>query len=451
MIVAKFGGTSMAEAGQIKKACAIMLADQRRKIMVVSAPGKRFSGDVKLTDLLIGLAAAAIGGEDLALKTEEVINRFKEITEALNLSRGVLSQIKDDINSRLLKTKLGRERFLDLMKAAGEDNCAKIVAAYLSSTGVKARYVNPCDAGMLLSDESGNAHILPEAYGLLHKLVLEDGIIVFPGFFGCTAGGDVVTFSRGGSDITGAILAAAINAEVYENFTDVDNVYAANPKIVENPVAVSEITYWQMRELAYAGFEIFHEEAVEPVVKARIPIHIKNTNNPSAAGTRIVFSRQPTRAGVTAIAGTRGFCNLTITKFLMNREIGFGRKLFQILEEEKISFDHAPSGIDNISPILRQNQLNADKLQVLTDRIKNELNVDSVELTGDIALIVIVNETVYSTKATAVRAVKCLAAKGIDIIVLNMGSNSLSLTVGIAENNLDKALKTIYSEFFTQD
>lgn len=449
MKVAKFGGTSTASAEQIKRACGIMLADTARKIMVVSAPGKRFADDAKVTDLLINLANAAYSGSNYSRQFSEVCARFAEIAAGLGLDGKIAQELDADLKARLSRTDLGSARFLDLMKVAGENGCARLVAAYLQSIGAKAQYVDPKAAGMLLSDEPANAHILPQAYPrLCDALNAVPGIAVFPGFFGYTEKGDVVTFSRGGSDITGSILAAAMSAEVYENYTDVDGVFAASPKIVNSPMPVREITYWQMRELTYAGFNVFHEEAIEPVFRAKIPIEIKNTFNPDATGTRLVFERTAPQPEVVAIAGTGGFCNLTVAKFLMNREIGFGRRLFQILEEEKVSFDHAPSGIDNISPILRQEQLSGDKLEVLERRIKKELNVDAVSVTGGIALIVLVAESERSIKTVVARAVAALCSQGTEILVVNMSANGISMTLGVSERDLAAALRRLYAEFF---
>jgi aspartate kinase len=449
MIVTKFGGTSMADASQIKKACAIQASDNRRLIMVVSAPGKRFEGDEKVTDLLIDLAKTALAKQDTKPALDKVVRRYGEIVLDLGLDGGVIKTVADDLTCRLQKAAtLPEPYFMDLMKAAGEDNCAKLVAAYLESAGVDACYLNPNASGMILSDEAGNARILPQSYVKLSKLAKLDKIGVFPGYFGYTQSGEVVTFARGGSDITGAILAAAVKAEEYENFTDVDGVFAAHPKMVKDPVAVDAITYREMRELAYAGFNVLHEESVEPVFRAHIPIRIKNVNNPDCEGTRIVHERNASKFSIVGIAGTKDFCIVNVWKFLMNREIGFGRKLFQLLEEEGISFDHAPSGIDNISPIIRQAQLTRENVKRLENRITKDLGADSVVFNMDIALIMLVGEKMFSLKGTAARATNALASNGINIAVLTMGGNSVSLTIGVDNKDLEKATNLLYQEFF---
>lgn len=267
MKVIKFGGSSLADAKQIKKVCSIVLSDSQRRIVVVSAPGKRHKDDTKVTDLLIRLAETRRNGGDAEPALEAVVERYAGIAEELNLGKEIVRTIKNDLVSRMHADAGNYEMFEDLLKAAGEDNSAKLVACYLQSIGENAEYVNPKEAGMLLSNEFGNAQILPRSYELLAKLADRDTIMIFPGFFGYSEAGDVVTFSRGGSDVTGGVLAAAVDADVYENFTDVDFVYAANPKLIEHPFPIPLFTYEEMRELSYAGFSVLHEEALAPFIK----------------------------------------------------------------------------------------------------------------------------------------------------------------------------------------
>ena len=448
MIVTKFGGSSLSDANQIKKACKIMLDDPRRKVMVVSAPGKRFNDDCKTTDLLISLAKAALAKQDVNGKLEEVVQRYKDIAEGLCLDSNAWKAVREDLLSRINKTTLDVLMFMDLMKAAGEDNNARLIALYFQSLKIPASYVSPKTAGLVLSDESGDARVLSQSYKNLEKLKNTSEIIVFPGYFGYTKSGQVVTFARGGSDITGAILAAATNAEVYENFTDVDGVFAAHPKIVDCPVVVDTISYREMRELAYAGFNVLQEESVEPVYRAHIPTNIRNVNNIMLAGTMVVNEKKTNKFPIVGIAGSKDFCIVNVGKFLMNREIGFGRKLFQLLEEEGISFDHAPSGIDNISPIIKQGQLTDENKSRLSKRIKADLHADSVEFTMDIALIMLVGEGIFTLKGTAARATNALAAKGINIMVLGMNGNSVSLTIGVDNKDLERSTRLLYEEFF---
>jgi aspartate kinase len=274
MKVAKFGGSSLASAAQIQQVADIIKADPERRIIVVSAPGKRHPDDTKVTDLLIAAAEARFANKSGRAELDLVIARYADIGAGLDLPATDLDPIVADLEERLACDPRDEAGFIDTMKAGGEDNCARLVAQYLRAQGVEAHYVNPRDGGLTLSDEPGN--------GQLRALRQRPGVTVFPGFFGYSANGRVVTFSRGGSDITGSILAAAVDADLYENFTDVDSVFVANPTLVKNPVSVAEMTYREMRELAYAGFSVFHDEALEAVFHAGIPVAIKNTNNPQA-------------------------------------------------------------------------------------------------------------------------------------------------------------------------
>ena len=356
MKVIKFGGSSLADAKQILKVCKIILSDEERRLVVVSAPGKRYSDDKKVTDMLISLAQASHNGENTDVILNEIVERYASISVNLGLGKDIVNLIRADLIQRINTKTESYGKFVDLLKAAGEDNNAKLIASYLQSKGVNAEYVNPKDAGLILTEEFGNAQVLPSSYEKLSELAKRDTIMIFPGFFGYSEKGEVVTFSRGGSDVTGGILAAAIKASVYENFTDVDFVYAANPNLINNPFPIPLFTYEEMQELSYAGFSVLHEEALAPVYKVGIPVNIRNTNNPDAKGTMIVpgkMAPKPTLP-VVGIACDKGFLTLHVHKYMMNREIGFGRKLLQILEENNVPFEHMPSGMDSISIIMRE-------------------------------------------------------------------------------------------------
>ena len=449
MKVAKFGGTSLANAEQIKKVCDIVLSDSDRKIIVVSAPGKRDKGDTKVTDLLIACAQKHLATGDAATELDAVVKRFKDIADDLNLNNQIIEEIRVDLEDRLKLDTTHTGMFMDAMKAAGEDNSAKLVAAYLNSIGKKAQYVSPKQAGLLMSSDFGNAQVLPESFQNLQMLNDIEGIIIFPGFFGYTLEGNVATFPRGGSDITGSILAAALKVDLYENFTDVDAVYAAHPGLVHNPVAISELTYREMRELSYAGFSVLHEDTLIPVFMAGVPVCIKNTNNPTAPGTKISLTRDYSpNHHVVGIASDAGFCCIYVSKFMMNREIGFGRKLLQILEEEGISYEHTPSGIDNISIILKQSQLKEGVEQKILERIKNELNCDDVTIDHNLALIIIVGEGMKNTVGTASRATTALARASISLDMINQGSSEVTMMFAVNQSEANKAVISLYNEFF---
>ncbi|MBP8988934.1 MAG: aspartate kinase [Clostridia bacterium] len=446
--VCKFGGSSLANGEQIRKVCSIMLSDPSRRIMVVSAPGKRNRDDLKVTDLLIALANARISGYDAQKEYRAVIDRFSAIASELELQQPIIDEISSDLKERIESDHTSSMRYLDEIKAAGEDYCARIVANYLQSIGRQARYVHPKDAGLLLTEEYGNAQVLPESYERLRALRFIPDIVVFPGFFGYSPSGRIVTFPRGGSDITGSILAAATDADVYENWTDVDSVYSVNPSLVSHPHPIYEITYDEMRELAYAGFSVLHEEALIPVYRKGIPVHIRNTNNPSARGTMIVKNRANFDGVVTGIAGAKGFCSLHLSKYLMNREVGFALKVLKILADEHLPFEHMPSGIDSLSIILRKELFTPDKEKIITDRLIHELGIENVSVSRNLAIVMIVGEAMARTVGVTARAATALSKAGVNLEIINQGSSEISVMFGVREEYCNYAVKELYKEFF---
>jgi len=446
--VAKFGGTSLADAAQIEKVVNIVKADPCRRIVVVSAPGKRRPDDIKVTDMLIACAEAKCAGRDARDEAAAVVGRYASISREAGAEEGLVAWIADDLRRRLDSDRGNRNRYLDLVKAAGEDYSARMVAAIFRARGIKARYTSPVEAGLRVTEEYGNAMVLRDSYARLAELRDEKGVIVFPGFFGITPAGTIATFSRGGSDITGAVLAAAVKADVYENFTDVDGVFAADPRIVPDARPVSAMTYREMRELSYAGFAVFHDEAIEPVVRAGIPVNVRNTNRPEAPGTVIAPSKADKTGTVVGIAGADGFCTIFLEKYLMNREIGFGRKLLQILEEERISYEHAPSGIDNMSVILREKQFTEEIERRVLERIRTELNPDDVSVERGLALIMIVGEGMHYCIGMAARATGALAKAGVNIEMMNQGSSEISMMFGVKADDRVKAVRALYDAFF---
>lgn len=448
MKVAKFGGSSLANAANVKKVCDIILADPERKIIVVSAPGKRDDSDTKVTDLLIAAAQARLNGASGEAELASVIARYDSISADLGLPADATEAIRANLRECLASDCSDAARYMDTMKAAGEDNSARLVAKYLQSLGVAASYVNPREAGMVLSDEPGNARVLPESYQQLATLAEMPGILIFPGFFGYSLAGNVVTFPRGGSDITGAILARAVMADLYENFTDVDSVFAANPKLINDPVAVSEITYREMRELSYAGFSVFHEEALEPVVHANIPVAIKNTNNPAAAGTLLLPTRKLTDLPAVGIAASAGFCILYMSKYMMNREIGFCRRVLQIFESHCVSVEHIPSGIDNISIIVRECDFTPKLEEQIFREIQQSLCPDYLSVVHGQALVMLVGEGMRHTVGMASRACSAFASSDINLDMINQGSSEVSMMFGIDAADLPAAVRALYREFF---
>lgn len=448
MKVSKFGGTSLATADQIRKVLDIVLSDSERKVVVVSAPGKRYVNDSKVTDLLINYANKYSESINADIELNLVLDRFTDICTDLGLSNELIEEFINDLEISLTKHNSSNGALTEKIKSIGEDYCAKMVAYFFQSKGVDAQYVNPKDAGLYVSNKPGYVEILKDSYKNLSQLKNYNQIIIFPGFFGYSLEGDIITFSRGGSDITGSILAAAVSAEVYENFTDVDSVFVVNPNIIHNPLPIKELTYKEMRELSYSGFCVFNEEALMPAYMSKIPVNIKNTNNPSAPGTRIVLHRDAVNEPVIGIASDSGFSSIYVSKYLMNREIGFGRKLLKILEDEGLSYEHTPSGIDNISIILRDKQLSEEIEIRIKNRIKNELEVDDIAIEKNLALIMIVGEGMRHTVGLASKATRALSEAKVNIEMINQGSSEVSMMFGIKKVDEEKAIKALYNEFF---
>lgn len=448
MKVCKFGGSSLADAAQVAQVCDVVLADPARRLIVVSAPGQRYKDDTKVTDLLIACAETRLADEPINAALEAVVARYREIQQTLGVDGTVIDTIAANLTAILNGSVEHRERFMDAMKAAGEDNCARLVAAELQRRGITARYCNPGEAGLLLSDEYGNARLLPESYDNLAMLRKAEGITVFPGFFGYTLEGEVVTFPRGGSDITGAILAAAVRADLYENFTDVDFVCAVDPSLGEDVQPITEMTYREMRELSYAGFNVLHDEAIIPAVHAEIPIRICNTNRPDVSGTLVVADREVPHGTVLGIAGSDGFCTVFVDKYLMNREIGFGRRILQFFEEEGLSFEHMPSGVDSLSVILREDEVNQATADRILTHIREEMGADSVSIEHGLALVMLVGEGMHYTVGVARRATAALAEANVNIEMINQGSSELSIMFGVKKVDRKTAMRALYNAFF---
>ena len=453
MKVCKFGGSSLANAAQLNKVIDIVLADPARRIVVVSAPGKRHSGDTKVTDLLIALAETALKGENTDRAFGAVVERYAEMAQELKLGEEIVRRIELDLMDRIAQVaSLKPAEFMDLLKAAGEDNNAKLVAEAFVARGKKARYASPKDTGMVLKGEFGDATLDTASYAKLAKAFSNfEGIVIYPGFFGYTKEGKVATFPRGGSDITGSILAAAVCADVYENFTDVDSVYPCDPRIVEEVKegeGIPTMTYREMRELAYAGFGVFNDDAVIPAVKARIPINIRNTNHPSEPGTMIQQSRRVVPGTVVGIASADGFCNIVVEKYLMNRQIGFGRRLLQVLENEGISYEHMPSGVDSQCVVVKEQFLPKEKEHRILEELRRELEPDFITIERDLTMLMIVGEGMCYTPGMLAKACLALASAGISMSMVNQGSSEVSFMIAIRRADRDGAVRALYKAFF---
>lgn len=451
MKVTKFGGSSLASAQQLEKVLAIIKDDPERKIIVVSAPGKRSPTDTKVTDALIAYYKAYVSDRHYHKHLEWIINRYQQICNDLTLDSKIITQITASLEHLARLPKEHNPYLYDTFLAAGEDNNAKLVAAYLKANGLAASYLHPKDAGLIVSSEPQHARLLPISYDKLEALKDHDDILVIPGFFGVTNENQICTFSRGGSDITGSIIAAGITADSYENFTDVNGIFAAHPSVVKQPQTITELTYREMRELAYAGFSVLHDEALIPAYRGKIPIIIKNTNNPSHPGTKIVLEHQRKSNPVVGISGDDHFVSINLSKYLMNREIGFGRKLLQILEDLNIRWEHMPTGIDDLSIVLRERELTPIKEEEILRRLVQQLEVDEVSITRNLSIIMIVGENMKSHIGVTSAAARALSENHINITMISQGASEVSVMFVINSTDEKKAIRALYQTFFSPD
>lgn len=432
--VVKFGGSSLADSNQFRKVRDIVFSDETRKYIVPSAPGKRFPDDIKITDSLYecyNLSSKGIEFDDLF---NSIVGRYNSIIDELGLDLNL------DDEYLHIKWSISHHAGRDYAASRGEYLSGKILSSFL-----KIDFIDPSD--FIKFDESGIFD--PEITNcLLKEELLKHNRAIIPGFYGSMPNGTIKTFSRGGSDITGSIVARAANASLYENWTDVDGFLMADPRIVNNPKLINTITYKELRELSYMGATVLHEDAIFPVRYAGIPINIKNTNNPSSEGTLIVPSSESFDSDtiITGIAGKKGFSVLTIEKDMMNSEIGFGRKVLEVLEKENISFEHLPSGIDTMSIIVNTNDLEKNK-----DKIQNNLfttvNPETITLEDGLALIAVVGRGMVKSKGTAFRVFKAASDSDINIKMIDQGSSEINIIIGVSENDFEKALSAIYNEF----
>ena len=430
-IVCKFGGSSVATAACAAQVADIVQSDERRRFIVVSAPGKRHPDDRKITDLLYLCHDVAAQGleftEPLSLIRERYLGMAREL--------GVKTDVEQQLNTIEAEIRKGTTR--DFVASRGEYLCARIFSDYLGATFIDATdFIRFWHSGAL--DQS--------TYDLLGPLVSAPATYVIPGFYGATKEGDIRTFSRGGSDITGAIVARAVGAEIYENWTDVSGFLMADPNVVDAPKPMRTVTYRELRELAYMGAKVFHEEAIFPVSQVKIPIHIRNTFAPDDPGTFISHTRDMESKTVVGIAGKPGFSLIYIDKFLMNQERGFGRRVLEIVESHDISYEHSPSGIDSMSVIISDEQL-SDKAESIKREIQNVLEPDRVEIHGGLALIATVGEGMAYRPGIAARLFTALGNAGVNIRTIDQGSSEINIIVGVDADDYGAAVSSIYEAF----
>lgn len=433
-IVVKFGGSSLATAGQFEKVAAIIRENPGRRYVVASAPGKRFSGDTKVTDLLYRCYDAACAGQDFAPVLDEIRQRFADIISELQL------QVDLAPDFAAIEAHLRTSPQRDYMASRGEYLNSKLLAAYLGFA-----FVDAAQMVLFRADGSFDAEATNTAIG--HALVSIDRAVI-PGFYGAMPDGTIHTFSRGGSDVTGSIVARAVGAELYENWTDVSGVLAADPRIIEHPHVVDYITYRELRELSYMGATVLHEESIFPVKLAGIPINIRNTNRPSDIGTMIVTSTDKYRTDdiITGIAGKKGFSVIRIEKDMMNQETGFGMKVLKVFSDLGVSFEHLPSGIDTMCVIINRDDISGREREILSS-ISRAVNPDNIDYEPSLALIAVVGRNMAGMPGTAARIFTSLAREGINIRMIDQGSSELNIIIGVDESAFEHAIRTIYDEF----
>ncbi len=432
--VTKFGGTSMADAKQFCKVKSIIESDDKRRCVVVSAPGKRHDDDNKVTDLLYLCQEHIKYSVPFDQVFDIIAKRYLDIVMELELNIDIKSYLDD------IKSKISKNISIDYLVSRGEYLNAIIMAEFLNYDFIDAKEV-------IFFDNNGFID-LNKTHEVLSNKLSWGRPVVIPGFYGSTPDGKVKIFSRGGSDITGAIVARVAEAELYENWTDVSGFLMADPRIVENPKPIERITYRELRELSYMGASVLHEEAIFPVREVGIPINIRNTNEPDNLGTIITddIKDEENQNIITGIAGKKDFTVIALHKNHMNSEVGFIRKILSILEVNNITIEHVPSGIDSLSIVISNQQLE-NKLNIIIDEINKKCNPDSINVYRNMALIATVGSKMAYTVGIAARLFTALADAGINIRMIDQGSSEINIITGIEGEGLEKAIRAIYNTF----
>ena len=439
MKVVKFGGSSMADAGQYRKVRDILMADPERKVVVVSAAGKRFSGDHKLTDLLYLCYAHIQYGVDCSTIFDAIANRYIDIRDELGLALPI------EVDLELLKHRIdAKEISQEELVSRGEYLSAKLMAAYLGF-----QFVDAADWVKFNMDGTVNEK---DSYEALRSQVILGYGAVIPGFYGAMPDGTIHTFSRGGSDITGALAAAALDADVYENWTDVSGILMADPRIVDNPQAIPEVTYDELRELSYSGAQVLHEDFIFPVREKNIPVNIRNTNDPAAPGTMIQASftgdHDPDRF-ITGITGKKDFSIISLSKRGMSNQVGVLRKVLTVLERHNISVDYVPNGIDNVSVVLPTSAIAKDLYTIMAE-IKREAQPDTLDVHHQIAVVAAVGRKMAFRPGISGKIFAALGESGINIRMINQGPDELNIIFGVDNRDFKEAIRVLYNSFVTK-
>ncbi len=433
IIVTKFGGSSLANAARFQNVAAILKADPSRRYVVPSAPGKREKTDEKITDLLYQCHSLAGQGQPIAEPFGHIRQRYLEIVEALSLS-GRCAQELNEIEKRI-----PTETTPDFAASRGEFLSGLMLAEYLGWD-----FIDPVD--IIFFDKNGRLDA-ERTNDACAAALARHRYAVIPGFYGQGMDGRVKTFSRGGSDITGAIISRAALAALYENWTDVTGFLMADPNIVKDAKLIDCLTYRELRELSYMGASVLHEDAVFPVRKAGIPVNIRSTVHPEHPGTRIVPQTDIIDSTITGIAGHKGFTVITVEKAMMNAELGFGRRVLQAVEEVGVSFEHMPSGIDTLCVVLDERQLTPERQRTLVQRIYELTEPDSVDVKGGLALIATVGRGMVRQRGTSARLFGALTHAGVNIRMIDQGSSELNIIVGVEQEDFETAVRAIYGAF----
>lgn len=451
--VVKFGGSSLADGHHYEKVIQIILANPERRIIVVSAPGKRYQGDTKVTDLLIDYASRSPVDPRINDIQDELIQRYQDIAQYFHLSAEKFTPVREKILNLPRHRSPDADHRLAYFKAHGERLNALLMALILKEQGQAARFVEPAELGLVVRGRPNSATVLEESYAAMAAFAFStDEILVIPGFYGVTKQGDIATFARGGSDITGSIVARGFGLQLYENFTDVSSIYVAHPNIIDHPVAIQEMTYREMRELSYAGFSVFNDEAIIPAIQGRVTINVKNTNRPRDPGTRILPEQNFQAAyPITGVTNSNHFSALYLHRYLLNQEVGLTLKLLQIFYKYDLSYEHMPSGIDDLTVIFDNRQLTEDQLQALCAEIKDSLQPDVIDLIEDYTIIMIVGEGMLTNPTTLAEAITALTQHGIPVNMINQGASQISAMLGTKESDGEEAVKYIYQHFFEED
>ncbi len=432
--VVKFGGSSLADAEHFRQVARIIKEDPSRRFVVPSAPGKRSKDDTKVTDMLYRCYEMIRAKEDIEDYFQLICNRYNEIIADLGLNFNIDGELTYVKNAMLHSS--GR----DFAASRGEYLNGLILAKYLGFDFIDAENVILFKENGSFDDEKTNQ--------ILAEELKKHDYAVIPGFYGVMPNGTIKTFSRGGSDITGSIVARAAAADLYENWTDVSGFMMADPRIIDEPCSIDTITYRELRELSYMGATVLHEDAIFPVRIAGIPINIKNTNAPDDRGTMIVPCAKDydSKKVITGIAGKRGFTVITIEKDMMNSEVGFGRKVLEVFEENEISFEHLPSGIDTMCVIVQSASIEG-KQEKIINSLTRLVKPDTINIDNGLALLAVVGRGMVKAKGTAARIVSSVSAANVNIRMIDQGSSELNVIIGVDENELETALKAIYNEF----